>query len=50
MKNAKGEYLLGTKYAKNFVENGVDVYSGINFDIEESKEQTLSEDSYVLTK
>ena len=49
MKNAKGEYLLGTKYAKNFVENGVDVYSGINFDIEESKEQTLSEDSYVLT-
>lgn len=49
MKNAKGEYILGTKYAKNFVENGVDVYSGINFDIEESKEQTLSEDSYVLT-
>ena len=49
MINDKGEYLLGTKYAKNFVENGVDVYSGINFDIEESKEQTLSEDSYVLT-
>ncbi len=49
MKNAQGEYLLGTKYAKDFVDNGVDAYSGITVNMDESKKQTLSEDSYVLT-
>lgn len=49
MKNAKGEYLLGTKNAKDFVYNGVDSYSNVAVDMVEAKEQTLSEDSYVLT-
>lgn len=49
MKNAQGEYLLGTKNAKDFVDNGVDSYSSVTVNMSEAKEQTLSEDSYVLT-
>lgn len=48
MKNKNKKYILGTKYAKDFVFNGHDKYSNKVIDISKAQEDTETEDDYVL--
>lgn len=48
MKNKSKKYILGTKYAKDFVFNGHDRYSNKVIDISNAQEDTETEDDYVL--
>lgn len=48
MKNKSKKYILGTKYAKDFVFKGHDRYSNKVIDILKAQEETETEDDYVL--
>lgn len=48
MKNKSKKYILGTKYAKDFVFKGHDRYSNKVIDILKAQEETETEDNYVL--
>ena len=48
MKNKSKKYILGTKYAKDFVFKGHDRYSNKVIDISKAQEETETEDDYVL--
>lgn len=48
MKDKNKKYILGTKYAKDFVLKGQDKYSNKIVDIFDSQENTDAEDDYVL--
>lgn len=48
MKNKSKKYILGTKYAKDFVFKGHDRYSNKVIDILKAQKETETEDDYVL--
>ncbi len=49
MKDLNNNYIVGTKYSKEFYENGIDYYAGkIKLDIKDSLKELDEDDNYVI--
>ena len=48
MKDLKGNFVTGTKHAKEFVKNGKDVFHNIHIDIDKIRNTNSAEDQYVI--
>ncbi|MGN0030462.1 MAG: ATP-binding protein [Candidatus Gastranaerophilaceae bacterium] len=49
MKDNNKNYIIGSKYAKNFVENGIDPYAdNVQINMDKSLYDTMAEDDFVL--